>query len=321
MSTPAMRSLDPIPSTRSSVKVDVVTGLPGPDVVGAVAVPVSEGGDPPSELGHDAATLEAAGFTGKRGQTLVLPERAGRVLVAVGIGCCRRRRRRACATSPRSSPAPCRGTSASRSSLPDRGHRICRPRLRPGRDRRRAAGPLAASSSAQDDDGPASNRLVLVASARHAEARRRAARGAARSLARAAAPGPRPGQLPRRPRSPPTGWARSPRRSVRRPGSRSRSSTRTQLIEMGCGGLLGVNRGSVEQPRMIRLRYRPEGDPDGPARPGRQGHHVRLRRHQPQAERRVARADEERHDRRGRGARRDDGAARRWTARPRSPAI
>ena len=27
------------------------------------------------------------------------------------------------------------------------------------------------------------------------------------------------------------------------------------LVEMGCGGLLGVNKGSVEPPRMIRLRY------------------------------------------------------------------
>ncbi|WP_425955413.1 leucyl aminopeptidase family protein [Xylanimonas sp. McL0601] len=30
------------------------------------------------------------------------------------------------------------------------------------------------------------------------------------------------------------------------------------LVRMGCGGLLGVNRGSLEPPRMIRLRYVPE---------------------------------------------------------------
>lgn len=30
------------------------------------------------------------------------------------------------------------------------------------------------------------------------------------------------------------------------------------LIELGCGGLLGVNAGSVEEPRMIVARYRPE---------------------------------------------------------------
>jgi leucyl aminopeptidase len=32
-----------------------------------------------------------------------------------------------------------------------------------------------------------------------------------------------------------------------------------QLIDLGCGGLLGVNAGSVEQPRMIQLRYTPAG--------------------------------------------------------------
>jgi len=31
------------------------------------------------------------------------------------------------------------------------------------------------------------------------------------------------------------------------------------LIELGCGGLLGVNQGSTEEPRMIRLDYSPDG--------------------------------------------------------------
>jgi leucyl aminopeptidase len=35
------------------------------------------------------------------------------------------------------------------------------------------------------------------------------------------------------------------------------------LIELGCGGLLGVNKGSVEEPRMIVLKYIPSGDPTG----------------------------------------------------------
>lgn len=33
---------------------------------------------------------------------------------------------------------------------------------------------------------------------------------------------------------------------------------RAALIELGCGGLLGVNAGSVEEPRLIKLSYRPE---------------------------------------------------------------
>ena len=38
---------------------------------------------------------------------------------------------------------------------------------------------------------------------------------------------------------------------------------REQLIELGAGGLLGVNAGSAEEPRMIKLRYTPNGEPTG----------------------------------------------------------
>ena len=34
---------------------------------------------------------------------------------------------------------------------------------------------------------------------------------------------------------------------------------KAQLIELGCGGLLGVNQGSVEEPRMVKLSYRGGG--------------------------------------------------------------
>ncbi len=58
------------------------------------------------------------------------------------------------------------------------------------------------------------------------------------------------------------------------------------LAALGCGGLLGVNAGSDEPPRMVKLTYRPAVRPTGPPGDGRQGRDVRLRRHQPQAERR-----------------------------------
>ncbi|HEX7136004.1 MAG TPA: leucyl aminopeptidase [Iamia sp.] len=38
---------------------------------------------------------------------------------------------------------------------------------------------------------------------------------------------------------------------------------KAELVDMGCGGLLGVNQGSTEAPRMIKLTYRPEGEPTG----------------------------------------------------------
>ena len=38
---------------------------------------------------------------------------------------------------------------------------------------------------------------------------------------------------------------------------------RQQLIALGCGGLLGVNAGSAEEPRMVKLRYTPVGASSG----------------------------------------------------------
>ena len=38
---------------------------------------------------------------------------------------------------------------------------------------------------------------------------------------------------------------------------------RAALVAMGCGGLLGVNAGSVVEPRMVVLRYTPPGEPAG----------------------------------------------------------
>lgn len=35
------------------------------------------------------------------------------------------------------------------------------------------------------------------------------------------------------------------------------------LVELGCGGLLGINLGSAEPPAMVKLIYRPDGEPTG----------------------------------------------------------
>jgi hypothetical protein len=39
--------------------------------------------------------------------------------------------------------------------------------------------------------------------------------------------------------------------------------TRSKLEEMGCGGLLGVNCGSKQPPRMVRMAYTPRGSTTG----------------------------------------------------------
>jgi leucyl aminopeptidase len=46
---------------------------------------------------------------------------------------------------------------------------------------------------------------------------------------------------------------------ARKSGLKATVYNRDQLIAMGCGGLVGVNAGSVEPPRMVKLEYRPTG--------------------------------------------------------------
>ena len=58
------------------------------------------------------------------------------------------------------------------------------------------------------------------------------------------------------------------------------------MREKGMGGLLGVAKGSAEEPRFIVLRYNGAGEAQ-PRRARRQGHHLRHRRHLDQARRRT----------------------------------
>ena len=99
---------------------------------------------------------------------------------------------------------------------------------------------------------------------------------------------------------------------VRRRGARPGQGDQRSAVEVldekalgrgGYGGMLAVGGGSSRPPRLVRLSYAPRGAKFAPG-PGRQGHHVRLRRPEPQARRRHVH-DEVRHGRRGRGARRD----------------
>ena len=56
-------------------------------------------------------------------------------------------------------------------------------------------------------------------------------------------------------------------------GSKVEIFDKKALIDLGCGGLLGVNAGSAEEPRMIKLSYRP-ACPRGHLNSRRQGDHV-----------------------------------------------
>src|SRR5262245_7283727 len=66
--------------------VDVATVRSTPRTADAVGLAVGPTGPVPRQLGLNRAALEAHGFTGKIGSTLVVPNGGGTTLVAVGVG-------------------------------------------------------------------------------------------------------------------------------------------------------------------------------------------------------------------------------------------
>ena len=281
---------DATPSIRHvrSVEIAVVPDVPGN--VDAVAVPVGSDSTGASRLGLEVAALAALGFDGQPGQTHVTIGAGGPLQVAVGVG----------------DPA---SIDADGIRMPPRRSRS-----------RRAAGRLAVRIPALAHVDPAMAAQVIVEGillARYAyeplkrkpgddprrvhHAHRRPRRARRREQGRGARPEPRgrddaregPRQHAARPSHRPADRRRR-RGRRRRPGLEVEVFDQAALTRLGCGGLLGVNGGSADEARMVKLTYRPASRPAGarapPPRAGRQGDHVRLGRHQPQAVRRRPRA-------------------------------
>ena len=95
------------------------------------------------------------------------------------------------------------------------------------------------------------------------------------------------------------GWpSQAARAAAPAPASPSRCSARTSWRADGFGGVLAVGGGSASPPRVVVARATARAAaPAAARRAGRQGHHVRHRRHLDQAQRGHAR-DEDRHGRR-----------------------
>ena len=250
---------DPIPSTRHPARVEVAALKQAADQADALAVPVAAGAEPAAELGADLAGLRSAGFTGERGQTLVLPRTDGPVRVAVGIG----DRDQLDATAVRDLAAEFAGAVPWHRNLA-----IEVPAEHPG---------ISAADFAQavtegvllarwryfvgrDGDTPTLDSLLVVASdADTVEAEAGVERG--RVVAAACALGRDLANCPATTLSA-VRMAEVAADTGAAAGLGVEVFDKDQLIAMGCGGLLGVNRGSVEPPRMIRLRYEP-ADPTG----------------------------------------------------------
>ena len=255
MSTPASWGIDPIPSFRRTVSVTVVSELPGPDAAGAVAVPLMSEGEPPARLGVSRSALAAAGFTGERGQTLVVPAADGPALVVIGIG-----------DGPTVDAAQVRHLAAGFArAVP---HQLRLAVELPTSDMGISPGEFAEAVTegvllarwrfyvGQGHESSLLDSLVIVAPEDVTE---EVTEGIRRGLLLA-----RASNLGRDLSNCPAATLTAKRMGELAEeigpdtGLEVTLFDKDQLLEMGCGGILGVNMGSVEPPCLIRLHYRPE---------------------------------------------------------------
>jgi leucyl aminopeptidase len=227
--------------------------------VDAVGLPVATTGPVPRSLGLSRAALTAQGFEGKPGQTFVVPAGAGAAQIAVGIG------------EPGAIDANgLRNAAAALVRAAGKRARVATTLADlDGVDAARAAQAvvegalLAAYRYAGVKKDPNKTTLteltLVVGEKRSAGARRGAEHGEVTAQAAIVARdliNTPPSLLPARK------LAEIAVEIAGNSGLAVEVFNRDQLEQMGCGGLLGVNRGSKEPPRMVRLTYTPR-NPSG----------------------------------------------------------
>src|SRR6478735_4999241 len=251
----------PVPSESTSVEVSAVAAL-DTSGVDAVAVLVHADGDLPSDLGADLdrAALTAAGFDASPGSSLVVPRVGEPLLVLVGAGPAGGLDRSALRDA---AAAAARATSRAGGRL---GIRV------PSTDLSAAdAGQVATEGAllaryrftalrAEHPEKPLTQLVLALDGADPDAVARGVATGVvtsrAAAIARDLANGP-PAHLTA------SAMADVAAELGARYGFEVESFDKAQLIELGCGGILGVNAGSTEEPRMVKLRYVPAGEPTG----------------------------------------------------------
>ncbi|SEM19631.1 leucyl aminopeptidase [Streptacidiphilus jiangxiensis] len=252
---------DPIPSWRRPAELAVVASADD-TTAGVLGVPLAAGEAPPGPLGLGAADLAAAGFTGRVGETLLVPGRGGRPVVLYGTG-----------PSDVLGMAALRDAAAAFALATSAQARLVMAVPESDRlDAQAAAqalveGALMARYSFDPikteptDTGVRSLTLVLPDASR-ADGERGARRGwwmaRATLLSRDLANSP-PSLLNAE------RIARCAQELGRETGFGVEVFDQETLRRMGCGGLLGVNAGSVDEARMIKLTYQPSAA-DGPPR-------------------------------------------------------
>jgi leucyl aminopeptidase len=253
-SNPARGDFDPVPSERRRAVVSVSPQLPPVSEAAALAVPVGEGAESAADLAVAPAQLAVAGFTGKASQTLVLPGTDGRAMVALGIGDTSTldltRVRDLAADFARAVPQhktlavrlPGQATALSPGDFAQmvvEGVLLARWRFFVGAGGEEET--LTSLTIVAGDD---------VADQVRAGVERGQVIARAATIAR---------DLSNCPATTLTAVRMAQVAVDLAPaaGLEVEVFDEQQLIEMGCGGILGVNLGSTDEPRLIRLTYRP----------------------------------------------------------------
>jgi leucyl aminopeptidase len=242
------------PSSHPSL---AVTGTV-PDGIDAVGVPVAAAGEVPEALGLGRDRLVAAGFDAAVGATLIVPGADGPTLVAVGIGdvdaldvTALRDAAAAFARAGSSSaelafllPPPGPPIDAAAQAVVEG---VLLARYRYDALRTSPAGTVLAGLTVVAPNGEAAAAAGLE--------RGRLEAGAT-MLARDLANAPHNHLTA-------SDMAVVATAMAAEAGLGVEVFDKAALVELGCGGLLGVNAGSAEPPVMVKLTYRPPGEPTG----------------------------------------------------------
>jgi leucyl aminopeptidase len=245
---------NPIPSRDGFKSLTVRVAASVPDDVDAIGIPVATAGAIPDLFGRNRAALEALDFKGEPGQALRMPRSDGPTLVAIGVGDTdtvdSAKVRDAAAAFGRASARYTR-LAVDLTRLPDmpadeaaqavvEGVLLARYRYDALKSEPRAVALTDLTLVA--DDG--------AADAVAAGAERGRVLAAAAALARDLANTP-PAYLTARK------FAEVAETLGAESGLAVEIFDNDALERLGCGGLLGVNRGSTEPARMIKLTYQP----------------------------------------------------------------
>jgi leucyl aminopeptidase len=225
-----------------------------PKSVDAIGVPVATGGPVPRSLGVSRAQLATLGFEGKVGQTLVVPTGDGPILIAVGVGA----PGSISANGLRTAAAMLVRAAGKASTI---GTALADLEVVSSADAAQAVveGVLLGSYRYHGlKTSQAPNAVVAL----HLAVGERRAAGAKVGVERGLATGGA-ARLAREFANTPPAYLTARQFAERAVELASQHGlgvevfNKDQLTAMGCGGMIGVNQGSSEPPRMVKLTYVP----------------------------------------------------------------